>query len=110
MTPQEAIAIQTFRKPPLRRFFFALLKRGWVLIPAVLLFLVLTGCSVDNSAEWPEADNLVAIQQEEAARASREFAGQAVCGPGALAQWVDDKTLTCTPRRGQTYTVAGGMK
>lgn len=64
----------------------------------------------DNSAEWPESDNLQAIQQEEAARASREFAGQAVCGPGALAQWVDDKTLTCTPRRGQTYTVAGGTK
>lgn len=64
----------------------------------------------DNRHEWPESDNLQAIQQEESARASREFAGQAVCGPGALAQWVDDKTLTCTPRRGQTYTVAGGTK
>ena len=64
----------------------------------------------DNRHEWPESDNLVAIQQEESARASREFAGQEVCGPGALAQWVDDKTLTCTPRRGQTYTVAGGTK
>ena len=64
----------------------------------------------DNRHEWPESDNLQAIQQEESARASREFAGQEVCGPGALAQWVDDKTLTCTPRRGQTYTVAGGTK
>ena len=64
----------------------------------------------DNRHEWPESDNLQAIQQEESAKASREFAGQAVCGPGALAQWVDDKTLTCTPRRGQTYTVAGGTK
>lgn len=64
----------------------------------------------DNRHEWPESDNLQAIQQEESAKASREFAGQEVCGPGALAQWVDDKTLTCTPRRGQTYTVAGGTK
>lgn len=63
----------------------------------------------DNRHEWPESDNLQAIQQEESARAEREFAGQEVCGPGALAQW-DDKTLTCTPRRGQTYTVAGGTK
>ena len=109
MTPQEAIAIQTFRKPPLRRFFFALLKRGWVLIPAVLLFLVLTGCSVDNSAEWPESDNLQAIQQEESARASREFAGQEVCGPGALAQW-DGDVLSCIPKRGGAYAVAGGTK
>lgn len=108
MTPQEAIAIQTFRKPPLRRFFFALLKRGWVLIPAVLLFLVLTGSSVDNSAEWPESDNLVAIQQEEAARASREFAGQAVCGPGALAQWLSDQKLQCVPKRGAPYQLAKG--
>lgn len=57
MTPQEAIAIQTFRKPPLRRFFFALLKRGWVLIPAVLLFLVLSGCS-DIDAEIATAASL----------------------------------------------------
>ena len=60
----------------------------------------------DNRHEWPESDNLQAIQQEESAKASREFAGQEVCGPGALAQWVDDKTLTCTPRRGKAYTVA----
>lgn len=59
----------------------------------------------DYRDEFAESDNLVAIQQEEAARASREFAGQEVCGPGALAQWVDDKTLTCTPRRGKAYTV-----
>jgi hypothetical protein len=64
----------------------------------------------DYRDEFGRADELRAIQQEESARASREFAGQAVCGPGALAQWVDDKTLTCTPRRGQTYTVAGGTK
>lgn len=110
MTPQEAIAIQTFRKPPLRRFFFALLKRGWVLIPAVLLFLVLTGCSVDNSAEWPESDNLVAIQQEEAAKASRKFVGIQHCGPGAEHEWLSDKDIVCHPKRGGAYAFAGGTK
>lgn len=60
----------------------------------------------DYRDEFAESDNLTAIQQEEDARASREFAGQAVCGPAALAQWTDDKTLTCTPRRGRAYTVA----
>lgn len=59
----------------------------------------------DNRHEWPESDNLQAIQQEESARASREFAGQAVCGPGALAQW-DGDVLSCFPKRGKAYTVA----
>ena len=62
----------------------------------------------DNRHEWPESDELQAIQQEEAAKASREFAGQAVCGPAALAQWTDDKTLTCTPKRGGAFQVAKG--
>jgi hypothetical protein len=61
----------------------------------------------DNRHEWPESDELQAIQQEEAAKASREFAGQAVCGPAALAQW-DSDVLTCTPKRGRDYQVAKG--
>ena len=61
----------------------------------------------DNRHEWPESDNLQAIQQEESARASREFAGQAVCGPGALAQW-DGDVLSCFPKRGKSYQVAKG--
>jgi hypothetical protein len=61
----------------------------------------------DYRDEFGRSDELLAAQQEEAARASREFAGQAVCGPGALAEWQDDKTLVCTPKRGKAYTVAG---
>lgn len=63
----------------------------------------------DNRHEWPESDNLVAIQQEESARASREFAGQEVCGPGALAQW-DGDVLSCFPKRGKNYQLAGATK
>lgn len=61
----------------------------------------------DYRDEFGHADEVVKVQQEEAARSSREFAGREVCGPGALAEWQDDKTLVCIPKRGKAYTVAG---
>jgi len=33
--------------------------------------------------------------EDAAALSSREFAGQAVCGPRATPVWTDDKTLEC---------------
>jgi hypothetical protein len=63
----------------------------------------------DYRDEFAESDNLQAIQQEESAKASREFAGQAVCGPAALAQWEGDE-LTCHPRRGRAFVVARSEK
>lgn len=60
----------------------------------------------DYRDEFGHSDELVKVQQEEAARSSREFAGREVCGPGALAEWQDDKTLVCIPKRGKAYTVA----
>ena len=60
----------------------------------------------DYRDEFGHADELVKVQQEEAARESREFAGREVCGPGALAEWQDDKTLVCIPKRGRAYQVA----
>ena len=60
----------------------------------------------DYRDEFGHADELVQVQQEEAARASREFAGREVCGPGARAEWQDDKTLVCIPKRGRAYQVA----
>lgn len=61
----------------------------------------------DYRDEFGRSDELLAAQQEEAARASREFAGREVCGPGAQAQWLSDKELQCVPKRGKAYTVAG---
>ena len=61
--------------------------------------------NTDHSSEWARASELEAVQQEEAARASREFAGQQVCGPGAMAQW-DGDVLSCLPKRGEVVTVA----
>lgn len=61
----------------------------------------------DHRGEWRESSELQIVQQEEAAKASREFAGQAVCGPGAQAQWLSDKELQCVPKYGRTYQVSG---
>lgn len=33
--------------------------------------------------------------EDAAALSSREFAGQALCGPNATAVWLDDKSLEC---------------
>lgn len=78
--------------------------------PAIILSAVIGAfCFVsdaDYREEFGHADELVKVQQEEAARASREFAGREVCGPGARADWQDDKTLVCIPKRGRAYQVA----
>ena len=52
----------------------------------------------DGQALMDEARNLEAIQQDEAAQASRDFAARAVCGNAGYT-WSDDKTLTCHPRK-----------
>ena len=86
MTPQEAIAIQVFRKPPMRRFFFALLRRGWVVVPIALMVLVLTGCDEIADKE-ADAANL----------------------RDALAQAQQDRPDLWTPGRIERAGVAAGM-
>lgn len=106
----EANPIQIYRTPLHKRALWALwalMRHGWIAIVVALAAVVLTGCSADMRHEHTQASALAAAQQEEAAKASRDFAGQAVCGPGAQAQWLDDKTLTCQPKRGKSYSVAG---
>ncbi|AOG23129.1 hypothetical protein [Acidovorax sp. RAC01] len=95
-----AIPIHRYRKPLTKRLFYALARWGWLLL--FLLVLVLTGCSGDMRHEYAEAQELLAIQQEEAAQASRDFVARQVCGE-ARAQWISDKTLYCEPRRGKAY-------
>ena len=63
----------------------------------------------DYRDEFGRSDELMKVQQEEDALASRELAGRAVCGPGAVHEWQGDKTLVCTPKRGRAYTVAGAQ-
>lgn len=79
---------------------------GAALTVAAVIAAFLFAQHDDRRHEWPESDELQAVQQEESAKASREFAGQAVCGPAALAQW-DGDVLMCTPKRGKTYAATG---
>lgn len=60
----------------------------------------------DYRAEYGQSDELLAVQQEEQAKASRDWAARQVCGEAKEAQWLDDKTVQCVPRRGKTYRVA----
>ena len=57
----------------------------WIL--ALLMTLGVGHIAAKGSAEADEEDA--------AALSSREFAGQAVCGPRATPVWADDKTLEC---------------
>ncbi len=68
---------------------------------------------------WAQADDAQRVgnmptptaqaQQEEAdAMASREWAGQQVCGPNATPEWLDDKQLACLRHADQPTQVAAG--
>ena len=78
-------------------------NRGTALIVVAVISVWLYMHDADHRAEFGQAAELEAAQQDAAALASREFAGQQVCGPAALATWQDSKTLVCTPKRGQPY-------
>lgn len=85
MTPQEAIAIQVFRQPPLaRRFFYAFARWGWLWI--FLAVLLLTGCDEMDS-------------QDRTAANLRD----------ALAQAQQDRPDLWTPERIERAGVAAGM-
>ena len=43
-TATESIAIHKYKPPFHRRFFYALCRWGWAIVPAVLALSVLTGC------------------------------------------------------------------
>jgi hypothetical protein len=101
----EANPIQCYRTPLYKRALWAFARWGWMLI--FLLVLVLTGCSGDMRYEQAAAKELQAIQQEEAAQASRDYVGKRHCGPGAVHEWIDDKTVQCVPKRGKSWQVAG---
>jgi hypothetical protein len=50
-------AIYHYRTPLYRRFFYALVRHGWLAILAALAVLTLTGC-VDMESEQHAADSL----------------------------------------------------
>ncbi len=66
------------------------LERSMKFIPWILALLITLGMGHFAARASAEAD-----QEDAAALSSREFAGQAVCGPRATAVWTDDKALEC---------------
>ena len=101
----EANPIQCYRAPLRKRLLWAFARWGWLLV--FLLVLLLTGCSGDMRHEQALAEELQAIQQEQEAQASREYVGKRHCGPAAVHEWIGDKDIRCTPKRGKAYTIAG---
>lgn len=89
----EAVAIESHKPPMTRRFFYALLRWGWAIVPALLAVSVLTGCDSSAAASQSEA-----VQQDADALSSREWAGQQVCGAGMTAVWHGD-VLECLRTR-----------
>ena len=70
-----AAAIEVHKIPLHRRFVYALCRHGWVIAPAVLAVLVLSGCN-DMQAEQATAASL----RDALAHARADLAA----GPGAL--------------------------
>jgi dTDP-4-dehydrorhamnose reductase len=57
-------AIEIYRTPPLRRFFYALIRHGWAIAVLCIAALVLSGCSSDiDTAIAVHADLADAIAQ-----------------------------------------------
>lgn len=103
----QAVAIHKYKPPMHRRFFYALIRTGWAVGVVALAAVVLTGCSGDMRHEQAQAKELQAIQQEQEAQASRDYVGKEVCGAAAVHQWLNDKDIRCTPKRGRAFSVAG---
>ncbi len=70
---------------------------AWII--AVVLALGL-GAIAGHEAE--------ANHEDAEALASRDWAGQQVCGPHATPEWLDDKTLRCLRNLDDGVSVAGG--
>lgn len=56
------------------------------------IFALVITLGVGTMAAQADAE---ADLEDAAALSSREFAGQALCGPHATAVWTDDKSLDC---------------
>lgn len=60
------------------------------LTPWILALVITLGVGAIAAQASTEAD-----REDAAALSSREFAGQAMCGPRATPVWTDDKSLEC---------------
>ena len=85
----EAVAIEAYRQPLLKRLFYAISRWGWVVIVPAALTVALTGCYAGAAA---------ADAEDAEALSSREWAGQQVCGAEKTPVWRGD-VLECLRQR-----------
>lgn len=85
----DAVAIEVYRQPLLKRLFYAISQWGWVVIVPVTLAAVLAGCD-SNAAQ--------AAQEDAEALDSRDWAALQICGANETPVWHGD-TLECLPTR-----------
>ena len=85
----DAVAIEVYRQPLLKRLFYAISRWGWVVIVPAALAAALTGCYAGAAAA--DAEDAEALN-------SRDWAGQQVCGAAATAVWRGD-VLECLSER-----------
>lgn len=76
------------------------------------VFAVFFWAQADDAQRMGNAPSAAsqAAQEEAETIASREWAGQQVCGPRATPEWLDDKTLRCLKHVDQPTRVAGGQR
>ena len=78
----EAVAIQTHRAPLHKRALWVFMRGGWLIVPATLAALVLTGCA-PAAADAPQAE------------VHQRAIPAGVCPAGHTAVWVDASTNEC---------------
>lgn len=67
LSAEEATALHFYKTPLRRRFFFALIRHGWMLVVAALLVFALTGCTdmQDEAATAASLRDALAQAQQE---------------------------------------------
>ncbi len=85
----DAVAIEVYRQPLLKRLFYAISQWGWVVIVPVTLAAALAGCD-SNAAQ--------AAQEDAEALDSRDWAALQICGANETPVWRGD-TLECLRER-----------
>jgi len=86
----QAIALHKFTRPARSGFFYASLRWAAIVFLLAAMGALLTGC--DSAAA-------VSVAAREA-DSRRDVAAQAMCGPGAVVQWLDASTAECVKEAG----------
>lgn len=84
----QAIALQRFNQPARSGFFYACARWAAIVFLLAAIGALLTGCDSAAAVSAQEADS------------RRDVAAQAMCGPGAVVQWLDSVTAECIKEAG----------